>query len=160
MAELLTVASPSGSPREEPLEAPDVRRFLEDRLAASLPLEPDVVDSVTALLNRPCHELLPLAKRPLGDVLTDAATSLDVLKTLRDYGRALALRWEEGPESAVAMTTYYAAIAAALTCYGQKITSRPSADLARAMELLASTPWMTQPMITLFSEALRLCREA
>jgi len=159
LAELLGVVVHHEGGGGEPPEAPTLRQTLEARMSTPLALEPDVVDSVTAVLNRPCRELLPLAGRPLGDVLTDAATSLSALETLKDYGKALALVWEEGAEHAVAMTVYYAAIAAALTYHGRKITSRPFADLERTMELLVSTPWMTLPMVRLLSDARHACRE-
>jgi hypothetical protein len=159
LAELLAVASPSGGSGEQPQQASNMGQFLTDRLAAPLALDPDVVDSVTALLDRPCLELQPLAGRPLGEALTDPATSLDALETLRDYGKALTQVWEEGPENMVALITYHAAIAAALVFHDRKITSRPRADLDTSLQLLVITPWMTQPMVKLFSEARRLCRE-
>ena len=160
LARLLAVASQSGGQLEQPLDVPAWRRFLQERLSSPLALKSDVVDSVTALLGRPCRELLPLAKRPLGEIVTDAGTSPGVLEVLRDYGKALALRWEEGPEHAVATTIYYAAIAAALIFHRQKIASRPFADLEQTMGLLANTPWMTPSMVVLFSEARRSCQEA
>lgn len=160
LVRLLTVASQPESDSEEPLETSDLRKFLEERLSAPLAIDPGVVDSVTSVLNRPCRKLLPLAGRPLGELLTDAATGIRALTTLRDYGKALALRWEEGPEHAVAMAIYYAAVAAALVYHGRKIASRSLANLDQALGLMASTPWMTQPMAMLFSEAQRLCREA
>jgi hypothetical protein len=118
-----------------------------------------VVDSVTAVLHRPCRELLALADRTLGEIITDDSTSLEVLTTLREYGKALLSRWEEGPECGVATVVYHAAIASALVHHRQKVASRPFGDLARSMELLASTPWMTPPLSDLFSQARRLCQE-
>jgi hypothetical protein len=160
LAQLLAVASRSGSKDEQLPEAPSWRQYLEDRLASPLALDPEEVDSVTAVLGRPCRELLPLAEKSLGDLITDTDTSLEVLATLREYGKALSLRWEDGLEHAVATTLYYAAIAAALIYHRQKMASRSFGDLARTMDLLASTPWMTPPMAELFSEARRLCQEA
>ena len=160
LAQLLATASESKGEGEQPSAVPAWRQFLEDRLDAPLALDPDVVDSVPALLGHPCGELLPLAGRPLGKTLTGAGTSLEALEALRDYGKALTLRWEEGPEYAVATTIYYAAIATALIFHAQKIASRPFADLGQMMGLLASTAWMTPSMVRLFAEARRLCQEA
>lgn len=160
LADLLTMASPRAGEGEQPEQAVALRELLDARLSAPLSLETGVVDSVPAVLGRPCRDLVPLADRPLRDVLSHAGTSLAALRLLKDYGRALALRWEEGPEHAVGMTIYYVAVAAALTYHGQKIASGSLRGLGRAMDLLIAAPWITPPMAKLLSDARRLCRGA
>lgn len=159
LAALLAVASQRGGAAEQPGEAQAWREVLEARLSAPLALETDMVDSVPAVLACPCRELAPLAGRSLGDVLTHADTSLAALRLLKDYGKALALRWEEGSEHAVAIAIYYAAIAAALTYHGQRTASCSLRRLGRAMGLLAAAPWMTPAIAKLLSGARQWCQE-
>jgi hypothetical protein len=158
LVELLAVTSQPGASGEQPSGEPTLEQTVEARLSSPLALDPDMVDSVPAVLGRPCPELEPLTGRSLGDVLTDGATSRAALDTIKEYGKALARTWEQGNEHAVAVLVYYAAIAAALTYHGCKITSRPSDYLDRALDLLAGNPGLTHPMSELLSRARALCR--
>lgn len=160
LANLLAMASQGGQSADQSEEVLAWRKLLHARLSAPLCLEEDVVDSVPALLDPRCRELAALVGRSLEELLTDAGTSLATLECLKDYGKALAGRWEEGPEHAVGTSIYYAAVAAALAHHDRNLASRPLRELGRAMDLLIAAPWMTAPMVKLLSNARRLCPES
>jgi len=132
-------------------------KLMRQRLAGPLRIE-DCVDSLLNLLNRPCPEMLPVAGKSLGDVLLDPATPLAILETLKQYGKNLSARWDEGPEHVVAVTVYYAAIAAALGSHGSKITTRSYRELADSLQTLMDDRWITPELAGLFDTACTLCK--
>lgn len=158
LADLLAVTSQSdGSGKQLPGE-PTLGQTVEVRLSSPLALEPETVDSVPAVLSRLCPELQPLVGRPLAEVLTDSSTSQKALVTIKEYSKALARTWQEGHEHTVAMLIYYAAIAAALSHHGCKITTRAPDELHRTLGVLGGTPGLTESVAHLFSGAASLCR--
>lgn len=98
-----------------------------------------------------------MADRMAGDLLLDPATPLAALETLKEYGKGLSQRWEEGPEHAVAVTIYFAAIAAALVSHGRKITTRPHRNLARSLGMMVDDRWMAPELALLFDNARKTC---
>ena len=132
-------------------------QLMRQRLAGPLRID-GCVDSLSSLLERPCPEMLPVADRPLGEVLLDPGTPLEILETLKQYGKNLSARWEEGPEHVVAVTIYYAAIAAALGSHASKITARSYRELADSLQILMDDRWITPELAGLFDTADTLCR--
>jgi len=114
-------------------------------------------ESVTAVLGGPCGEMAPGEGRPLGDVLLDPDTPLEILETIKQYGKALASRWDEGPEHVVAVTIYYAAIAAALSFHRRKITSRSRRELSDSLRVLMNDQWIIPGLARLFDTVHTLC---
>ena len=127
--------------------------LMRRRLASPLHIDKNCVDSLPAILDRPCPEMLPIAGRPLGDVLLDPSTPLAILETLKQYGKGLSVRWDEGPEHVVAVTIYFAAIAAALGSYSTKITTRSYRELADSLQILMNDRWVTPQLAGLFDLA-------
>ena len=156
LAELLTtgVGDEAASRQAAPQAA---ARLLRHRLASPLHFEKYCVDSLPAILNRPCQELQPIADWPLGEVLWDPTTPLDILETLKHYGKGLSCRWDEGPEHVVAIAIYFAAIAAALVYHGHKITTRSYAGLADSLRMLMDDRWITLELTRLFDNAITIC---
>jgi len=135
-----------------------VAAALQARLERGLPLSPKAVDSLPAILGRLCHELAPLAGRPLGGLLLDPSTALSVIKTIKEYGKTLSERQTAESSHAVAVTIYFAAIANALVHHGEKITQHSHEHLARSFGMLASKPWMPDELGKLFAQAAEMCR--
>ncbi len=156
LAKLLTtgVGDEAASVQDAPQAA---AQLLRSRLASTLHFEKYCVDSVSAILNRPCQELQPVADWPLGEVLWAPTTSLAILETLKHYGKGLSCRWDEGPEHVVAVAIYFAAIAAALVSRGRKITTRSYADLADSLRMLMDDRWITPELTRLFDKAVTIC---
>jgi len=132
-------------------------QLLQQRLADPLDVDKSYVDSVSATLGRSCEELQPIAGRPLGDVLLDPTTSLATLEMLKEYGKGLSRRWDEGTEHVVAATIYFAAIASALVSHGCKITTRSYRDLADLLRILMNDRWITPELGGLFDSARTIC---
>jgi len=133
-------------------------QLLRYRLAGPLHFDKDCVDSLPAILDRPCPELQPIAGRPLGDVLLDPTTPPAILETLKQYGKGLSQRWDEGPEHVVAVTIYFAAIAAALVSHRLKITTRSYRDLADSLRLLMDDRRTTPELAGLLDSARTICK--
>lgn len=134
-------------------------QLLQQRLASPLDVDKNYVDSVSAILDRSCQHLQPISGRPLGDVLLDPTTPLAILETLKEYGKGLSHRWDEGTEHVVAATIYLAAIAAALVSHRCKITTRSYRDLADLLRLLMNDQWITPELAGLFNGARTICEE-
>ena len=117
------------------------------------------MDSVPAVLARPCPELQSLAGRPLREVLTDPHTSLTALAAIKEYAKALASRWRKGSEHTVAVLIYYAAIASALCHHGRQITSQAGSDLCHALGVLDLIPGLPESVSSLLSAARSLLGE-
>ncbi len=157
LANLLATGSvDDNSPQQLP-PAEAASRLLRSRLACPIPLDATGVDSLPAILDKPCPELQSIADRTMGDVLLDPATPLAVLETLKEYAKGLSGRWDEGPEHVVAATIYLAAIAAALVSHGRKITTRSYRDLADLLRILMNDRWITPELAGMSDSARTIC---
>jgi hypothetical protein len=157
LAELLATGSGDDNAPQQLPPAEVARLLLQSRLAGLMHFDKDCVDSLSDVLDKPCPELQPIAGRTLGDVLMDPTTPLATLETLKQYGKGLSLRWEEGPEHVVAAMIYFAAIAAALVFHGRKITTRSHRDLADLLRILMNDRWITPELAGLFDSARTMC---
>ena len=131
--------------------------LLRTRLSGTLPLDPAVVDALPAILGRVCRELLPMGGRSLGGVLLDSETGLDVLETIKDYGKKLVAGKDSEAEHAVSTAIYFAAIASALLFHDQKITSYTYPALAEAFSTLIDKQWLAPELARHLAKARRLC---
>ena len=157
LAKLLNTASADETTHRQPPAPQAAAQLLRSRLASPLHFDKDCVDSLSAILDRPCPELQSIAGRPLGDVLLDPTTPLTTLETLKQYGKGLSRRWDEGSEHVVAAMIYFAAIAAALVSHRRKITTRSYRDLADLLRMLMSDRWLTPQLAGLFDSARTIC---
>jgi hypothetical protein len=132
---------------------------LDEILSRKLSPDPATPDSIPAILNRPCGELLPAAGRSIGNVLFDPATDLAIIRTLKDYGKQLVRRSDTKSRQAAATVIYYAAIASALVFHQQKITKHRLDRLHEAYTALAGKPWIPSDLKDLFKKAEDACRE-
>jgi len=158
LARLLAVGAENAGPETSDLPDQAMAGLLRARLAGPLPLDGAVVDSLPAILGRPCQELMVLAGRTLGEVLLDPKADPDVIEAIKDYGKALGTRWPEGPEHAVAITIYYGGIAAAMVFHDHKITAHSYEKLGTAFGKLIEKPWMLPEVARLLSKAQDVCR--
>jgi len=127
-------------------------------LANKPALDPAMPDSIPALLNRPCEEMLAVADQTMGDLLLSSTTDLAAVKTLKDYGKELVRRGGPEAEQAAATAIYYAAIAGALVFHQQKITRHPDERLLRAYRDLDQKPWIPSELKDLFERACAVCQ--
>jgi hypothetical protein len=132
---------------------------LQEILTSKLSLDPATPDSIPAILNRPCGELLPAAGRTIGDVLLDRATHLGIIRTLKDYGKQLVRRSDTKSRQAAATVIYYAAIASALLFHRQKISRHSYENLNEAYAQLHEKPWIGPKLKDLFKKAQEICEK-
>jgi hypothetical protein len=132
---------------------------LNEILSRKLSLDPATPDSITAILNRPCGELLPAAGRTIGNVLLDPATDLAIIRTLKDYGKQLVRGSDTKCKQAAATVMYYAAIASALVFHRQKISRHSCEALGKAYAELRQKPWVPSELKDFFERAGAVCRQ-
>lgn len=141
--------------------APDkvTANLLHARLAGTLPLTKKMVEDLPAIIGHLREELLPLAGKPLGDLLLDQETSLKVIKSIKDYGKQMAQHERSSAEHAVSITIYFAAIASALLFHGKKITTHSYDELSDSFQILIDKRWMTTELARHLAKARRMCRK-
>ena len=93
----------------------------------------------------------------MGGVLLDSETGLDVLETIKDYGKKLVAGKDSEAEHAVSTAIYFAAIASALLFHDQKITSYTYPALAEAFSTLIDKQWLAPELARHLAKARRLC---
>ncbi len=130
---------------------------LQDMLSRELPLDPTIPDSVPAVLNPPCDELIPATGSTIRDILLSSRTDLAVVKTVKDYGKQLARRGGSEAAQAAATVLYYAAIAAALVFHQHKISQHSYQKLDKAFTELEQKPWVSPELKGLFQKAQGIC---
>ena len=140
---------------------PDVDRARGDllrlRLAGTLPVRAEMAKELPAIVTRLCKELLPLQGKSLGDVLLDRHTPLNVLETIKDFGKKASAQKDRKAEHDVAIAIYYAALAAAVLFYDRKITKWSYGHLAKAFDSLIGKAWMADDLVDLLSKAKEAC---
>jgi len=158
LAKLLNAGAGDEPARRQPSASQAAAELLRQRLTGPLHFDKGCIDSLPAILDRPCPELQPIAGRPLGEVLGDPNTPLEILETLKLYGKGLSCQWEEGSEHVVAVAIYFAAISAALVSHGRKITTRSHRELADSLRMLMGNRWITPQLTKLFDSARTICK--
>lgn len=87
------------------------------------------------------------------DCLLDARQPLSTFELLKNYFKQAAVTWQSEFRADAARVLYYAAIAAAIVCHGQVITSLDSTGQMDALTYLADVAWMPPALAGLFHEA-------
>jgi hypothetical protein len=151
---LASTAEPSGD--VSPVEAKAA--LLRRRLGDGLPPDTTVVESLPRILGEPYRALLPMSGRPLGQVLLDKDTPLEVLERVKRHARQRAARKDLQTEHDVLIAIYFSAIASALLFADRKITRYSYAQLAESFEALAVMPWIPAELASHFSAARDRCR--
>lgn len=132
---------------------------LDELLSKEVSLEAEVGYSLPSVLGRSCSEMRPCVGRTLGEVLMDPETDVVALRTLKDYGKKLVGASGSKAEQAGATTVYYAAIAGALVCHGQRITRYSYRELDENLAKLEGKAWLPHELKSLFQRAQEMCRQ-
>jgi len=159
LARLLALGAEEPMPGEKRASSDtQLAALLRDRLARPLTFEREAIDALPPALGAMCRELIALANRSLGEVLLDSRSELNVLEAVKEYGKRLAARLNDGREHTAALAIYYAAIAGALVFHNRRITRHTCESLTRAFGTLAGKSWVPQDLAALFAEAQRVCQ--
>lgn len=89
-----------------------------------------------------------------GDLLSHPAAPLEMLQQAKDFAKRLGGHRHQALPQAIASALYFAAIAAALSRLGQRITTLDDATLTEGMEWGKVQPWLDESTRGLFQEAL------
>ena len=143
------------SPDADPAQR--IRERLRERLAESR-LDLAITPQLSGILD----ELKRLASPDawtISQILADPQADLDEIREIKGHAKALARSTASRAELAAGTTIYYAAIAAALTVHGVKITTHSYVALANAFGRLMRKSWMVLELANLFSRAKTACLE-
>ena len=131
--------------------------LLRDLLEDIPPLRDDVLKDVPTLL-RQLHQALPrLEGKSLGQLLQDPKTSLDELRTAKDYAKQVTQLAHGDIEYEVAGALYYGAIAAALLHHEIRITQLSIEQLHDSFDALVGKGWILPEFKDLFRHAKEVC---
>ena len=86
-------------------------------------------------------------------LLLDSKVDLQVLERIKEHAKELGTRSDGEVEREVALTLYFAAIAAALLSHGTKISAHSWKHLERSFKTLGNQPWVPADLLQLFTRA-------
>ena len=99
------------------------------------------------------NRLAEVCRQSLCDVLTNSATDVGTLNTIKESAKKSASQGERQ----IAVAIYFAAIASALVFHHQKISTQPYPTLKLSFSELAEKPWMSRELAGLFEKACFFC---
>ena len=133
--------------------------LFQDWLAATLPIDVVVAESVPVVLRRMWESLRPFAGEPFGDLLVNPKVDILALKKIKDYGKKMATHAKSEAEHDAATAIYYLAIASALVFRNKKITTYSYESLDESFSKLADWRWMPEGIAQLLVKAQRACKQ-
>lgn len=158
LARLLALGLQDSEKEEESPEDQSSGEVLQEMLDRELSVDPATPDSLAAVLKRPPDEVVA-GTQTLGDSLLGSETHLEVIKTLKDYGKELVRSEGSEARKAAATAIYYAAIGSALLFHNRKITQHSFEKLEEAFADLEQKDWIPPDLQDLFLRALAACQE-
>ena len=156
LARLLALGLQGSEEEEESPEELSSGEVLQTMLDRELSVDPATPDSLAAVLKRPPAEVA-VGTQTLGESLLNSETDLEVIKTLKDYGKELVRSGGSEVRKTAATAIYYAAIASALLSHDQKITQHSYAKLQGAFADLEQKDWIPSELRDLFGKAAAAC---
>lgn len=147
---LLHLALGPPKPDESRSEGEERSDLLHDILRCSLPLRAEPREGSRAAPTAGCQDLRSVVGPPLGELLLDSKTSIDLLKGIKQYVKARGSQAASDCEKDVFLAIYFAAIAAAWAYHGERITEHANVDMARFLVHYASAEWIPSSLRELF----------
>lgn len=96
--------------------------LLHDYLAQTLEVYRYAGEELPAKQSQLRNTINVLSSEPIGKLLQDPETEIDLIRMIKDYSSSFSKRAKSKREHQVANTIYYAAIAHALLFHGRRIT--------------------------------------
>ena len=159
IARLLAIGLETADDEDDLGDSRTTAEILRDMLQSKLRLDPTIPDSLPAVLNRPCENLLPAVDQAVSELLLSSETDATIIEALKDYGKELVRRRGPEAETGAATSVYYAAIANALVFHQHKITQHTYARLQEAFLDLEKKQWIPSDLRGLFKKAEAVCQE-
>ena len=133
--------------------------LLHDILRCSLPLAAKQKQGRDIATSGACQHLRSVVGPPIGELLQDPKTSVDLLTGIKQYAKAQGNRAASEQEKDVFLAVYFAAIAAALAHYGQHITEHADKDLPRFFASFGSVEWVPASLRELLQNVVSHCSQ-
>ncbi len=129
--------------------------LLCNRLNGTLPVSFSSSRKLTQKQSKMKLMIDTLSAVPVGELLQNPETDINLLKQTKDYGRKLSEQARTESEHHTANVIYYAAIASALIFHDQRITSFSSKDLENSFTFLGKAEWIPSYLTDLFRKAVQ-----
>lgn len=159
LARLLKIGSDTSQADSKVDQEQKKVELLHDWLAARLPLETALVESLPKILRRLRQELRPLEGKSFGDLLKEPNTDIAAIEKIKEYSKKMVASAKSEAEHDAAAAIYYAAIASALVYHNKTITKFSYKNLRDSFSALSGQAWLNPDLAALFEEARKLCQE-
>jgi hypothetical protein len=141
-------------PTQEKVDQQCVKtELLHDYLAQTLEVYKYAGEEPPAKQSQVRNTINVLSSKPIGKLLLDPETEIDLIRIIKDYSSKFSKRAKSKAEHHIANTIYYAAIAYALLFHDRRITRYTYESLNKSFSKLAKEKWMPNKMIELFIKA-------
>jgi len=139
-------------------EQKDRAAVLYDLLGSKLPINPALLESLPPVLRALSEELQSVSGVSLGNHLQDSQTKVVGLRRIKDFAKQLGNSAKDKVERDVALSVYFAAIAAALVYHDVRISQYGYEQLARNFQTLGQHDWIPPDLAELYKKAHTYCR--
>lgn len=157
MAGLFAMGADDPDPAAERSDDETLRDLLSELLTGTDPQKSLLRETLAMMVGGSPEGAAALADRPLGEVLLDPHSDMDLLGAIKETSKTLSCTLDSKTETALARTVYFAALASALVHHDTKITQNSYQTLAESLALLMDKRWMVPELVELFSRARRIC---
>lgn len=151
VVDLLRIGSDSRPTSRDPER--EKAEFLRNRLNETLPVTSKPSGKLAKKQGQMRRMIDTLAGDPIGKLLQNPKTDINLLRKMKNYGRRLSEQARTESEHHTANVVYYAAIASALVFHNQRITRFSSKDLETSFTLLGKAKWISSDLNSLFRKA-------
>jgi len=159
LARLLKMTQANSINQAEDSSAEEISESLSLQLAAPLPWEDALAQSLPGIIKHIYQELPPLTGKSLAELLQDPATDLTVIRHIKTFTKQKVKSVPSAAESEAATVVYYAAIGHALVYYNKRITGLSFDSLKKSFTELTLNDWLDASLIELFNKAIAVCTQ-
>lgn len=159
LARLLKMAQTNSNNQTDDSPATEISESLSLLLAAPLPWEDALAQSLPGIIKQIYQELPPLTGKTLAELLQDPATDLAVIRHIKTFTKQKVKAAPSTVEGEAATVAYYAAIAHALLYYNERITGLPFENLKKSFTELGRNDWLDPGLLDLFQRTIDVCTE-
>ena len=158
LADLFAVAVTNQESSKAECAEENLTKMLHDELNEVMPGSSLLFPAVSEISENRQDSMTTLAGKSLQQVLFSPDSGIDQLQLIKEAGKHLTIMSVSEAERAVANTIYHAAIARCLVLHNKKITKHSYEKLDESFGLLTEKDWMAGELVTLFSDARRICQ--
>jgi hypothetical protein len=159
LVNLLKIAEETGRPQEKVDQNQKKTELLQDYLAQTLEAYKHAGDEIPAEPSQLRNTINILSSEPIGKLLQDPETDIDIIRIIKDYSSKFSKRAKSKAEHQIANTIYYAAIAHALLFHSRRITRYTYESLSKSFAKLTKENWIPNNISNIFVQATKVCQQ-